>query len=363
MNRIFRGLTRIFHQWHEAWASRGVRGRSVVEICGLTLLLLSWNCSAEEFNLPGNGDSVIGSVTTTVVKKGDTLLDIARRNELGYRDIQLANPGVDMWLPGKGRHIVLPTKYVLPLTPHTGIVLNIPEMRLYYYPKPVAGQPRKVITYPLGIGREGWTTPYVNTRVIAKQKHPSWYPPKSIQKEHAEEGDPLPDRIGPGPDNPLGNYALKLALPSYLIHGTNKPYGIGLRVSHGCIRLYPEDIKALFQAVPVGTPVHIVNQPYKLGLSNGRFYLEAHPSLGEDSERFKDNITSVVQMVVKLTDNHDYYIDWNLAQAVIREHKGIPVEIGRLKKTDMIAQSRDTKQADARDHKLDLKLESGLSSN
>lgn len=326
----------------------------------LMLLLLCWNCPAEEFNLPANGDSVIGGVTTTEVQKGDTLLDIARRNELGYREIEMANPGVDMWLPGAGRQVLLPTKFVLPLTPHTGIVLNIPEMRLYYYPPAVHGQPRRVITYPLGIGREGWSTPYVNTRVVAKQKNPSWYPPESIRQEHAEEDDPLPVRVPPGPDNPLGDYALKLALPSYLIHGTNKPYGIGLRVSHGCIRLYPEDIKALFQVVPVGTPVHIVNQPYKLGLSNGRFYLEAHPYLGEDSERFEDNVTSVVRMVVKLTDNHDYYIDWNLAQAVIREHRGIPVQIGHLKNADMVAQSRNVKQADARDHHLDLRLETGL---
>ena len=162
------------------------------------LLLLSWSCSAAVYDLPRDGDSVVGSITMTMAASKDTLLDIARRNGLGYREIQLANPQVDMWLPGHGMEIMLPTKYVLPLTPHTGIVLNIPEMRLYYYPPARRGEVRTVVTYPLGIGREGWSTPYVNTKVIQKKKDPSWYPTESIREEHAEDGDPLPERVVPG---------------------------------------------------------------------------------------------------------------------------------------------------------------------
>ena len=336
-------------------------GTAVRQILG-TLMLALFSCAgvAAEYDLPANGDAVVGSVSVITAVSKDTLLDIARENGLGYREIQLANPRVDMWLPGHGMQILLPTKYVLPLAPHTGIVLNIPEMRLYYYPPARPGEARRVITFPLGIGREGWSTPYVNTRIVQKKKDPSWIPTESIREEHAEEGDPLPAVVGPGPDNPLGDYALKLALPSYLIHGTNKPYGIGLRVSHGCIRLYPEDIKTLFAQVPVGTPVHIVNQPYKVGLSNGRFYLEAHPILQEDADKFDHNLTSVVQMVVRLTHNRAYHIDWDLAKAVIGEARGIPVEIGRLGPATLVAESHaGDKNASSR-KKLDLRLETDL---
>ncbi|MEJ2760367.1 MAG: L,D-transpeptidase family protein [Gammaproteobacteria bacterium] len=327
----------------------------------LLLLLLSWSCSAEVFNLPKNGDAVVGGNIMTKTDGKETLLDIARSNGLGYREIQLANPGIDMWVPGAGTEILLPKKFVLPMAPRNGIVINIPEMRLYYYPPAKTGEPRKVITYPLGIGREGWTTPYVDTKVIAKIKDPAWYPPASIREEHAKDDDPLPKVVGAGPDNPLGQYALRLALPSYLIHGTNKPYGIGLRVSHGCIRLYPEDIEALFKSVTVGTPVHIVNQPYKVGLSHGKFYLQANPYLDEDSNKFDGNLTSVVRMVVKLTsDNHDYQIDWDLAREVIRDARGIPVVIGHVVSPNMIAVKQQKEDAVAGRSGLALKLETNL---
>jgi L,D-transpeptidase ErfK/SrfK len=329
----------------------------------LVLMLLSWRCSAAVYDLPANGDTVVGSLILTTTSSQDTLLDIARENGLGYREIQLANPQADMWLPGHGMEILLPTKYVLPVTPHNGIVLNIPEMRLYYYPPAKPGEISKVVTYPLGIGREGWATPYVNTEVIQKKKDPTWYPPASIREEHVEDGEPLPEIVGPGPDNPLGDYALRLALPSYLIHGTNKPYGIGLRVSHGCIRLYPEDIKALFQSVAVGTPVHIVNQPYKVGLLNGRFYLEAHPFLKEDEDKFDHNLTSVVKMIVELTHDQDYHIDWGLAKTVIREARGYPIEIGHLSTATLVAETHQKKDESNRHHELMLKLETDLRSN
>ena len=292
----------------------------------LATLILSCPAQAMVYPIEETGDSVVGEFRKAVASHEDTLLDIARRNGLGYEDIKLANPEVDTWLPGEGVEITLPTRFVLPQVRRRGIVLNIPEMRLYYFPK----ESSEVITYPLGIGREGWSTPYENTRVIQKSKNPYWYPPKSIREEHEANGDSLPKVVKPGPDNPLGDHALRLDLPGYLIHGTNKPFGIGMRVSHGCIRLYPEDIEKLFDLVKLKTPVSIINQPYKIGQSGNIIYLEAHPFLEEDAEIFEDNLTSVVKMLVRLTEERDYEIDWDLAKQVIRDRKGIPIEIGYL---------------------------------
>ena len=296
------------------------------------IVLFSVNATATVYELKNETDSLIGEPALTHSTYEDTLPDIARANDLGYDEIKRSNPDVDTWLPGDGREILLPTQFLLPHAPRKGIVLNIPEMRLYYYPPHKKGEPIKVITYPVGIGREGWNTPFVRTKVAGKQKDPTWYPPVSIRNEHAEDGDPLPRRIGPGPDNPLGKYALKLALPSYLIHGTNLPAGVGMRVSHGCIRLYPENIKELFSMVKPGTPVEIVNQPYKLGLQEGKIYLEAYPYLQEDAPQFKDNLTSVVRMLIDITKDRGYKINWALANRVIREMKGIPIVVGSIKK-------------------------------
>jgi lipoprotein-anchoring transpeptidase ErfK/SrfK len=173
----------------------------------------------------------------------------------------------------EGTRVILPTQHILPDTPREGLVLNLPEMRLYYYPKPSTGKPRTVVTFPVSIGRMDWATPLGLTRVTAKVINPVWYPPASIRAEHEQEGQALPPEVAAGPDNPLGQYALQLGRPGYLIHGTDRPYGIGMRATHGCIRLYPEDIQRLFEEVPVGTPVRIVNQPYKAGWYRGVLYL------------------------------------------------------------------------------------------
>ena len=307
----------------------------------VTNLILAWALffppavAAVSYTLDTLDDSLIGEIRKVQAEHEDTLLDIARLNGLGYHGIKLANPDVDTWLPGQGKEIVLPTMFVLPVAPKNGIVLNIPEMRLYYFPKKDAAKERyEVITHPLGIGREGWSTPYIDTEIIQKRTRPNWYPPESIRLEHAEQGDPLPKIVRPGPDNPLGNYALRLGLPEYLIHGTNKPFGIGMRVSHGCIRLYPEDIKSLFKRVKLGTPVHILNQPFKVGRYKDKIYLEAHPYLAEDAEQFEGNLTSVVDMLVEMTGELAYEVDWDLAKSMITERNGIPVEIGRVKKAE-----------------------------
>ena len=283
--------------------------------------------AALSYMLEQPGDTMIGAIQTVRALHEDTLPDIARANGLGFREIKLANPGVDTWLPGDGTEIVLPTQFVLPDAPREGIVLNIPEMRLYYYPPE---NPEQAVTHPIGIGRQGWATPYLDTRIIQKKTRPAWYPPESIRKEHAEQGDPLPKRVPPGPDNPLGNYAMRLGQPEYIIHGTNKPFGIGMRVSHGCIRLYPEDIESLYQKVKLRTPVRIINQPYKVGRHGEKLYLEAHPYLEEDTEQFQGNLTSVVENLIKLTGDGGYEVDWDLVNSVITEPDGIPVEIGRV---------------------------------
>jgi len=317
---------------------------------------------AEIYELNNHEDSVVGEIQKTLAGADDTLLDIARTNGFGYHEIKRVNPTLDVWLPETTQEIILPSKYVLPMTKRDGIVLNIPEMRLYYFPKRTAGEAINVVTYPLGIGRQGWETPYIDTRIIEKKKHPHWYPPESIREEHEAMGDPLPKRVEAGPDNPLGDYAMRLGLPDYLIHGTNKPFGIGMRVSHGCIRLYPEDIEELFAQVKLKTPVHIVNQPYKVGLLNNKIYLEAHQFLEEDREEYKDNLTSVVKMIVKLTTEKKYQIEWNLAKQVIKEMKGIPIVIGRVTTSPLQADSieNDLSKPEVTTG-IELQLESGLS--
>ena len=231
-------------------------------------------------------DDLIGQLEVTHTTKDDTLVDIARLFDLGYEEISRANPGVDMWVPGAGHKVVLPTEFVLPAVPHSGIVINIAAMRLYYFPPHKKGEPQLVYTHPIGIGRVGWRTPVGVTKIVRREKNPTWRPPPSIIREHREEGDQLPAAIGPGPDNPLGDRAFYLAWPGYLIHGTNKPAGVGLRVSHGCIHLFPEDIDALFEKVPLGTPVRVVNEPYVFGWHDGRLYMQAFGSL-EDDPRWK----------------------------------------------------------------------------
>lgn len=299
-----------------------------ISLLSLFALLHIVDVAAEDFILESDNDSVIGELRKTKSESKYTLLDIARANGFGYDEIRRVNPDLDTWLPGDGHEIVLPSKYVLSDAPRNGIVLNIPEMRLYYFSKGGKNNLTKVNTYPLGIGRQGWDIPYKNTHIIERKKHPYWHPPKSIREEHEAMGDPLPKRVEPGPDNPLGDYALRLGLPGYLIHGTNKPFGIGMRVSHGCIRLYPEDIEELYERVTLGTPVYIINQPYKVGRLGNKIYLEAHSFMKEDTELFENNLTSVIKMIIEVTGDQTYKVEWDLVKQVIRELKGIPVAIG-----------------------------------
>jgi L,D-transpeptidase ErfK/SrfK len=271
-------------------------------------------------------DDVIGLPTLYVTVEKDTLLDVARSYDLGYVEIRAANPGIDPWLPGAGKTLKLPTRHVLPDAPHRGIVINLPELRLYYFP--AQGAP---VSFPIGIGGEGKETPVGHTRVVAKRIHPIWIPTKS---EHEENPD-LPAVVPPGPDNPMGDYALYLGWQGYAIHGTDRPYSIGRRDSHGCIRLYPEDIEKLFHLVAVGTPVTVVNQPAKAGWAGGMLYLEVHPKLSDADSlesqgkpRSSDPIDAEA-VVLKAAGEAADNLDWYRIGLAEQQRNGIAVPVMR----------------------------------
>ena len=260
----------------------------------------------------------------------DTFTDIARRYSLGWDEIARANPGVDQWVPGAGKDLLIPGMRILPDVPQEGIVLNLPEHRLYYFPKTKKGQKRVVITYPVSIGKMDWHTPLGETRIISKQKNPSWYPPDSVRKEHAERGEPLPGVVGPGPDNPLGAFAMRLAITpgAYLIHGTNNPLAVGMAVTHGCMRMYPEDIEALFPQVPVGTKVRIINEPVKTAFVNGELLLEAHPPVDAEGQAYEPNLELFSQLLDKALGPTTAAVHWDYAREVLQKADGMPIVVG-----------------------------------
>jgi len=309
-------------------AKSAVRALAVPLLAGL-LLAAAGPAGADNFLLPGEDEGVVGWEAETEAGPEDTLADIARLFQIGHTEIRLANPDVDFWLPGEGTPVVLPTRFVLPNAERKGIVLNIPEMRLYFYPdRPRYGDP-VVVTYPVSIGRMDWSTPVGKHRVTAKVKDPSWTPPKSIIQERLEAGEPPPKYMPPGPDNPLGAYAIRLDIPGYLIHGTDRPYGVGMRVTHGCVRMYPEDIERLFPQVGVGTPVNIVNQPVKVGWLRDTLFIEVHPPLEEDPS----SLDHLRQMALELIEQEDarrpVELQWRELTRALEEMSGVPVAISR----------------------------------
>jgi L,D-transpeptidase ErfK/SrfK len=278
-------------------------------------------------------DDVVGAVQITVASKEDTLPDIARRFNVGYEEIVRANPGVDPWLPGEGRSVVVPTRFVLPDAPRQGIVINVAALRLYYFPPHKKGEPQIVYTHPIGIGKVGWSTPQGATTVVSHVKDPIWRPSAALRKDHFNDnGEDLPAVVKPGPDNPLGKFELTLGWKSYLIHGTNKPYGVGLRSSHGCIRLYPEDIERIYAMVTNGTPVRVVNQPFLFGIHDQQLYLQAYSVLEDDprdwehaQKKLLTHALSVrLQQTLKASGSQ---IDWQSVAAVTHAPRGIPVPV------------------------------------
>ncbi|MGQ7262667.1 L,D-transpeptidase family protein [Vreelandella sp. V005] len=253
------------------------------------------------FRLPESGD-VIGERYTVVVEDPkQTLIDIARRHNIGYEEIRMANPNVSLWVPGVGTEVVIPAQYILPPAPREGVVVNLSELRLYYYP---ADKPGIVETYPVSVGREEFATPVGITRTTVKVKDPAWAPPSSMRREAAERGDPAPAIVPPGPDNPLGEHAILLAMPSYLIHGTNRPDGVGMRVSRGCIRMYPEDIESLYERLPSGTQVNLMDAPFKAGWgSDGTLFVQSFPQLEENVGDFEP-LLNALERVTELTEDN-----------------------------------------------------------
>ena len=276
-----------------------------------------------EFQL-SDGQNMVGKIAAVNVRENDTLSDIARHFGLGYNDISIANPNIAPWTPAPGSRVLLPLQFILPDGPHKGITLNLANMRLFDYPKQ---QPDKVFTYPGGIGRQGWNTPMGSTSIVAKKANPSWVVPESIHQEHAKKGDSLPKVIASGPDNPLGFYAMHLGFPSYLIHGTNKPYGIGMQISHGCVQLYPEDIEELFKNTSVGVPVHIIHQPYLTTWYQDMLYLEANEPLQKWAHDKAELKKQLLKQLHQISSKKNVSIDWEKVERIIQRSDGIPMPI------------------------------------
>jgi len=310
--------------------------------------LLLHVANAEIYELPPEGYDVIGAVSTITARNEDTLVDIARRHGLGYQDIVRANPEVNVWVPGEGTEVILPTQFVLPPGPRNGVVLNLAEYRLYFFPEVKEGETAYVMTYPISIGRMDWETPLGKTSVISKVRKPSWYVPQSVLAEHEADGNPLPRIVPPGPDNPLGEYAMRLGLPGYLIHGTNRPAGVGMRVTHGCVRMFPEDIEFLFGKIDLNTAVRIINEPIKMGWSGTELVMEAHPVLevvvpeaadeatnGDTEEllevvvEVKDPLTYVTERFIETTAERAGQLDWQLVEQLVEGSEGIPTPVGQ----------------------------------
>jgi L,D-transpeptidase ErfK/SrfK len=296
----------------------------------LALLWAAIPAGATVYELGDGTAQVFGEDLHIQTRYEDTLVDIARRYSLGYEEITRANPGVDPWLPGEGTQIVVPGRRILPPVPHEGIVVNLPEHRLYYFPKPKRGAKPVVVTYPVSIGKMDWKTPLGESRIISKQRLPSWYPPESVRKEHAAEGDPLPAVVGPGPDNPLGEYAMRLDIHpgSYLIHGTNNPLAVGLPVTHGCIRMYPEDIAAFFPTVPTGTKVRLINEPVKVAWVDGELLLEVHPPVDAQGQTVEPVLAEFTDLLGRALGNSTAAIHWDYAIETLQAARGMPVTVG-----------------------------------
>ncbi len=288
-----------------------------VFIVSLVLLMMLQKVLADVFSY-GEDKTVIGAIQKHTVDHDESLIEIARKFDMGYQEIVGANPSLDPFIPGRGVSVQIPTSWILPdVTPYEGIIINLSEMRLFYFFKRKGST--LVMTSPIGIGREGFNTPVGRFSIVEKTVNPSWYVPESILKEKPD----LPKVVPPGPDNPLGSHALRLSSGSILIHGTNKPWGVGRRVSHGCIRLYPEDIPRLFKSVSKGTRVTIVQQPIKVGTKDkNKVFIEVHD---DNPEGNIDYLKEAVGLLMKKKLIRD--ISTEKLYKALKEKRGIPVNI------------------------------------
>lgn len=285
--------------------------------------MVSSQCFGLTFVIPHNGN-IIGNVQYTSAQYGDSLSTIGRRYDMGGYEMVEANPGVSYSDPNPGSRIVVPSKFILPDTPRKGIVINLAEMRLYYYhPDGV-----HVSTYPVGVGQEGWNTPLGTTTVVRKREHPVWVVPDSILENHENHGEPI-EKVWPaGPNNPLGDYAMNTGLKNIVIHGSPFPKGVGVRSSHGCIRMLNEDVEKLFKMVQVGTPVNIIHQPTKIGRMDNKLYLEAHVPLSQS--QYYSSFTSTGELLHKLVKGAKYSVEWHEIEKLQNKANGYPLPIGSI---------------------------------
>jgi len=300
--------------------------RPVSGLHRLVLLLLLWTAPGwgATFLLPTDGSTVVGQLRVVIADSHNTLLDIARHYDLGFEEITLANPKVSVWLPGEGAPIVVPTEFVLPPPPWEGLVVNIPQRRLYYFPRRKANEPATVVTFPIGVSRPGWSTPLGKTRIIAKFKDPAWIVPKDIQAEHRSRGESnFPDYFPPGPNNPMGMLALQTGFSQIFIHGTNRPWGVGMQVSHGCIHLYPENAAFLFPRVPPGTPVRFINQPVMVGDRGHLIYLSVSRPVDEYPLPEGGLFMQAMEALTRYTPK----INWDRVQQIVAAKRVIPVPV------------------------------------
>lgn len=293
-----------------------------------------YSLSTHRFELADTNSDMIGELRVTRARNEDTFIDLARRFNVGYEELVRANPGVDPWLPGEDRQIVLPTQHLLPNAPREGIVINLAAMRLYYFPRAGRGEPPVVYTFPIGIGRVGWATPVGSTTVTRMTRNPIWRPGPGVRAEHAKDGEILPAVVPAGPDNPLGTRALYLGWPSYLIHGTNKPAGVGLRSSHGCIRLFPEDVEFLYELVRPGVKVTVVNQPFVFGWHAGQLHMQAFDVLEDDPRDWKKAQQRLLSRSVASKIQNDLKargasIDWSAVSRFSHAPRGLPVVVSQ----------------------------------
>jgi L,D-transpeptidase ErfK/SrfK len=314
-----------------------------VSYAKVLMCFVAMPCAAATYDMTNPATNVYGADQQVQTRYEDTLYDLARRYSLGSEELIRVNPGVDPWLPKPDSTLTVPGRTILPNAPRTGIVVNLPEHRLYYYPPPKRGESPKVITYPVSIGKMDWRTPIGETHVIARQKDPFWYPTASVRAEHAAEGDILPAKVPPGPQNPLGTRALRLAAGdgTYLIHGTNNPIAVGLAVTHGCIRMYPEDIEALFPLVPVGTKVRIINQPVKVAWVDGELLLEAHPPINAMGQSQEPDVDAFATLLQQAVGDSTVAIHWDYAREVLQRADGVLATVGLAAETGEAIASKD----------------------
>lgn len=303
---------------------------AALALLGAWLLGVAVPASATRYELPEGAPPVFGEVIHHTTVYEDTFTDLARRYSLGWEEIARVNPGIDAWVPGAGKDLIIPNRRILPPGPREGIVINLPEHRLYYFPKPKKGETPYVLTYPISIGKMDWHTPLGETRIVGKEKNPNWYPPESVRKEHAARGEPLPRVVGPGPDNPLGKYKMRLGIPggAYLIHGTNNPLAVGMAVTHGCIRMYPEDIEELFPLVPVGTKVRIINEPVKIAFVDGELLVEVHPPVDREGQSYEPDLEQFAALLDEALGTTTTAVHWELAEETLQKANGIPTVVG-----------------------------------